>query len=112
MKRRTASTLDSRKPTLGRRFGSFFCFFIMFYIGFHAVTGEHGAFALFRESRKLETVTAELAAIKAQRAELEGKVKLLSSSSLDLDMLDQQVRRVLGVAGHGEAVIFFDTAKN
>ena len=36
---------------------------------------------------------------------LERRVKLLRSSSLDLDMLDEQARRVLGVIGPEDVVI-------
>jgi cell division protein FtsB len=36
---------------------------------------------------------------------------LLSDSSLDLDLLDEQSRRVLGMAGKGETVIFTDDKK-
>jgi cell division protein FtsB len=35
-------------------------------------------------------------------------VKLLSSKSLDLDMLDEQVRRILGMTGKDEIVYFED----
>ena len=111
MKRRAISPYDSRKPTLGRRVGSFACLFIMLYLGFHALTGEHGALALFRESHKLDVLKAELDDIKAKNASLELKVRLLSSDSLDLDMLDQQVRKVLGVAGRNETVYFFSDNK-
>ena len=112
MKRRVINTYDPRKPSLGRRVGSFFCMFVMFYLGFHAITGEHGALALFRESHKLEMLQAELTEATTKNQTLERKVKLMSSNSLDLDMLDQQVRRVLGVAGRNEAVYFFNNDKN
>ena len=112
MKRRVVTPYDSRKPSLGRRIGSFFCMFVMFYLGFHAVTGEHGALALLRETRHLETLKAELAEIQDKNKAYENKIKLMSSNSLDLDMLDQQVRRVLGLAGRGEVIYLFDDKKN
>ena len=110
MKRRVVSNYDIRKPSLGRRLGTFACILVMFYIGFHAITGEHGALALVRESARLEELKARLAEATARNSTLEKKVKLMSSASLDLDMLDQQVRKVLGVTGRNEAVYFFDSA--
>ncbi len=82
--------------------------FIMFYLAFHAVSGERGLLALFRETRSLEVVKAQLADVKSQHQALERKVQLLSDSSLDLDLLDEQVRRVLGMANKNEIVYFTD----
>ena len=87
-----------------------FCVLLLFYLGFHALSGERGLLALFTESRKLETLQAELTEIKAKRAVLEHNIRLMSSSSLDLDMLDEQVRRVLGMTGKDEVVYFLDDA--
>lgn len=81
---------------------------IMFYLGFHALTGEHGLFAWFSESHKLEVLKAELADVTAKREALDHKNKLFSNNSLDLDLLDEQSRRVLGMAGPGEEVIFLN----
>lgn len=84
------------------------CVLALFYLGFHAFSGERGLLALFTESRRLETLQAELAVVKAQRADLEQNIRLMSNSSLDLDMLDEQVRRVLGLTGKNEVVYFLD----
>lgn len=89
-----------------RAVGPLCCVLILFYLGFHAVSGERGVFALFKETRKLEQLTADLNAIRAKHASLEKKIKLMSNSSLDLDMLDEQARNVLGLAGKDEVVLF------
>lgn len=109
MGQRRAAQNDLRRPYLRRGIGSFISVFVLFYIGFHAVNGDHGLLALFRESRKLETLKAELAEVTAEHAEMDRKVKLLSSNSLDLDMLDERARLVLGFAGKSEAVYFLNT---
>jgi len=88
--------------------GPFFLILVMFYLGFHAVSGERGVFALFRETRKLEILNTELTEVKAKHLALERKVHLLSDDSLDVDMLDEQVRRVLGMANKNEIVYFTD----
>ena len=97
---------DSPLSITRRAAGPMFCVLILFYLGFHAVSGERGLFALFKENRKLEQLTQELADIRAKREALEKKVRLMSSKSLDLDMLDEQARNVLGYAGKDEVVIF------
>ncbi len=79
--------------------------FVVFYLGFHAISGERGLVAWFQESRKLEALQTELTSLKEQRTEMEGKVKLLSAASIDPDMLDEQSRRVLGLAKPDEVVI-------
>ena len=100
------------KQSFARRLaGPLFLVLTMFYLGFHAVSGERGLFAWFSESRKLETLKAELGDVKAKHEAMEHKVRLMSDSSLDLDMLDEQLRRVLGMAGNGETVIFTGSQK-
>jgi cell division protein FtsB len=79
---------------------------VLFYLCFHAVSGERGVVALFKESRKLEELKAELAEVVAERETLDAKVHGLSSNSLDLDLLDERARLVLGMAGKNEVVYF------
>lgn len=88
--------------------GQLVFFSIMFYLGFHAFSGERGLFALYSESRHLEELKGELAQVKGEREALGHKVKLLSSNSLDLDMLDEQARLVLGKVGRNEIVYFLN----
>lgn len=79
---------------------------VIFYLCFHAISGERGALAMFQENRKLENLKLELAAVKAERESLDRKVKRLSDDSLDLDLLDEQAKFVLGMAGKDEVVYF------
>lgn len=76
------------------------------YLGFHAMHGERGLYALFREVRMQESLTHELAQVKAEREKLELRVTHLRDDSLDLDLLDEQTRRMLGGAEHFEKVVF------
>jgi cell division protein FtsB len=85
-----------------------FCSLVLFYLAFHAVSGDRGVVALFKESRKLELLKAELAQVRAERDMLDAKVRRLSNDSLDLDLLDEQVRRVLGLMGKNEVVYILD----
>lgn len=84
---------------------SLFLVFILFYLSFHAISGERGFYAWFKESKRLEQLKAELADITAKREAYEHRIKLLSSQSIDLDMLDEQARKVLGYTRPDEIVI-------
>jgi cell division protein FtsB len=110
--RKYATTHESSRATgksIGKSMmGSFLVLAIMFYLGFHAVSGERGVFALFKETRHLEEIQAKLTLLNAQHDALAHKVRLLSDGSLDLDLLDEQVRRVLGRANSHEVVYFTD----
>ncbi|MDE3038312.1 MAG: septum formation initiator family protein [Pseudomonadota bacterium] len=95
---------ESHYPFVRRAAGPLCIVLAMFYLGFHVFCGERGLLALFTESRRLAALTTELAAVQAERAALERKDKLLSDDSLDLDLLDEQARRELGLAGKDEKV--------
>jgi cell division protein FtsB len=77
----------------------------IFYLIFHALSGERGIYALLKEERKLEMLQTELHNVVGQRKDMEHKVRLMSSGSLDLDLLDEQTRIILGSAGEKEMVI-------
>ena len=68
----------------------------IFYLSFHSLSGDRGLYAWFKETHRLETLKADLDTSRSQRESLERKVKLMNSASLDLDMLDEQARRMLG----------------
>lgn len=106
--RKKSATIDMTRSPGKSVWGSLVLLSIMFYLAFHAVSGERGVLALFTETRKLDEVKAELARVKTQHDTLEHKVHLMSDSSLDLDLLDEQVRRVLGMANKNEVVYFSD----
>jgi cell division protein FtsB len=106
--KKTGPYIELYRPSVRRLAGPMLIVFVIFYLGFHAVSGQHGLFALFKETRKLELLKTELAKVKGEREELERKVQLLSSKALDLDMLDEQVRRILGMTGKDEIVYFED----
>lgn len=75
------------------------------YLAFHALNGERGLYAYFKQSRNLEVSQTELSKLKKQRAIMEQRVTALSNGSLDLDLLDEEARRVLGTANKNEVVV-------
>lgn len=81
------------------------------YLAFHALNGERGLYAYLKQSRNLEVSQQELAKLTQEREQLQNRVRLLSSDSLDLDLLDEQARRVLGSARESEIVIILDSRR-
>lgn len=80
---------------------------IFIYLTYHALNGERGIIALVNLSNKFNKLENNLEQVRAQRIYLEHKVNLLRSESLDLDLLDEQARKILGYSKETEAVYFF-----
>ena len=76
------------------------------YFGYHLVEGDRGLFAYLRLTHEVDKAEAALKVADAQRQKLEQRVALLRSDALDLDMLDERSRLVLGLAHPDEVVIF------
>lgn len=69
------------------------------------LSGDHGLGAL-RQAESLENeLTAELALLRTERETLENRVKRLDERYLDLDLLDERARAVLGRTRPDEIVI-------
>lgn len=84
------------------------CVLVIAYFGYHAVQGERGVLAHARLAAELAAVEAIAAEVRAERARLERRVALLHPDHIDPDMLDEQVRDVLGLAHPDELIIGLD----
>ncbi|HEX2255609.1 MAG TPA: septum formation initiator family protein [Afifellaceae bacterium] len=76
------------------------------YFAYHAIEGEFGLAALGRLEEREIQLTAELAALRASRAELDARVALLRPESLDPDLIDERARQALNLAHPDDIVIF------
>jgi cell division protein FtsB len=70
--------------------------------------GENGYYARKDVLAALEVKQAELEALQTTRENLDKKVSLMAPDNLDRDLLDEQARHILGLAGKDELVIFLD----
>jgi cell division protein FtsB len=75
------------------------------YFCFHAVEGDRGLNAWWRLSQKYEMAQAALGVLKAERADLDGRVALLRPDHLDPDMLEERARVLLNFGRPDERVI-------
>lgn len=78
------------------------------YLALHAVSGSQGIFKLAQYDSKIVDLRSDLVHIQAQRLTLEREATQLRSSSLDLDRLDEDSRRILSVSHVNDIVIFLD----
>ncbi len=81
------------------------CFAAIGYFAYHAMEGEHGINAYTRLTLQIQDTRIALAEVTTERKTLERRVALLRAEGLDVDMLDEQGRRVLGMVGPGDLVI-------
>jgi len=75
------------------------------YFTFAAVQGEFGLFRRMQVQAQEKDLSLELARLNLEVANMENKTKRLSDHYLDLDLLDEQARKVLGLARGDEIVI-------
>ncbi len=90
-------------------FGTFLFFAVAFalcvYFTFAAVQGDFGLFQRAQIDAESRVLTAQLAEVRADVARMENLTSRLSDDYLDLDLLDEQARRVLGMVRSDEIVI-------
>lgn len=82
-----------------------FCALLSLYFLFHGISGERGLLKLLYLRSEISTAEKIADNYHRQKIKLEEKVKLLSSSSLDLDLLDERARVVLNLVSPDEFVI-------
>jgi cell division protein FtsB len=78
------------------------------YFVYHAIHGDRGIYAWLRINQELKAASAEAEALQTERQALERRITLLSSTSLDLDMLEERARVMLNFAHPDDLIIFLD----
>jgi len=89
--------------------GAFLYFAAAFAVGayftFAAVQGDYGLFRRVEIAAEADALRADLDKLNAEIARMENLTHRLSDDFLDLDLLDQQARSVLGLLRADEIVI-------
>lgn len=75
------------------------------YFTFASVQGDFGLFSRVQIEAEARRLAAERDRLATEIAALENKTRRLSDSYLDLDLLDQQARDVLGLVRGDEIVL-------
>lgn len=82
-----------------------FCVLLCLYFLFHGISGDRGILKFLYLRNEIASAQKIAENYRQQKIKLEEKVRLLSSSSLDLDMLDERARIVLNLASEDEFII-------
>ncbi|MDG2474814.1 MAG: septum formation initiator family protein [Paracoccaceae bacterium] len=78
------------------------------YFSYSALNGQYGLFNKFRFQAQEIVLLKQLDQIKSKNSNLNRKVIRLSDEYLDLDLLDQQARKFLGLMRPNEIIINFN----
>jgi cell division protein FtsB len=94
-----------KRPAFGVLIYSVIAFGLGAYFTFAAVQGDYGLFRRAEIEAGEKALRAQLAQLEQQVARMENLTHRLSDTYLDLDLLDQQARDVLGLLRADEIVI-------
>ena len=79
--------------------------FLIFYFGFHAMTGDRGLLTWSQRNETLAVKKAQLTRLQAERRDLQARARLLRDGSLSADLLEERARSLLGFADPRDYVI-------
>lgn len=94
-----------RRPTLGAVVYFVLALSLGLYFTFAAVQGDYGLFRRVEIEAETRLLREERTRLTAEVAVLRNKTRRMSDDYLDLDLLDQQARDVLGLIRADEIVI-------
>lgn len=75
------------------------------YLGSSTLQGNNGLFRLFQIEAQEAKLQEDLASLRQERAAIEIKTRQLSATPVDPDILEEQARRVLGLARTDEVLL-------
>lgn len=98
-------TYSQNRPALGALVYFAGAISIGAYFTFAAVQGDYGLFRRAEIEVDAQKLEQELAALNAEVSSMENLTRRLSDDYLDLDLLDEQARDVLGLIRADEMVV-------
>ncbi len=96
---------SSSRPALGTLVFAVLALGLGTYFTFAAVQGDYGLFRRAEINAEAQMLRMQLADVQAEVTRMENLTTRLSDDYLDLDLLDEQARRVLGMIRADEIVI-------
>ncbi|MEY8883284.1 septum formation initiator family protein [Donghicola sp. XS_ASV15] len=97
--------MAEQRPGLGFLIYFTAAFTLGLYFTFAAVQGDYGVFRRAEIEAETQALRAELASLQAEVDRMENLTRRLSDRYLDLDLLDEQAREVLGMVRSNEIII-------
>ncbi len=97
--------MSRQRPAIGAAIYFLIVFTLGCYFTFAAVQGDYGVFRRVQINAEAQELTQERDRLKTELAVLQNKTRRLSDGYLDVDLLDEQARDVLGLLRADEVVI-------
>jgi len=94
-----------KKPAIGTALFLLVIGGLALYFTFAAIQGDYGVFRRVQAEAEREALTAERDRLKAEAEKMANLTRRLSDTYLDLDLLDERARNVLGMIRSDEIVI-------
>ena len=82
------------------------CLILCLYFIIASFNGEFGVSAKYHLLAKEKILANELNTMNKETKIIKNRIKRLSNTSLDLELLDQQARIILGMIGEEELIVF------
>ena len=82
------------------------CIILSLYFIFASFNGEFGVSAKYQLLAREKVLTKELSMLIKESKAIKNKIRRLSDTSLDLELLDEQARKILGMIGEEELIVF------
>ena len=82
------------------------CLILCLYFIIASFNGEFGISAKYHLLAKEKILANELNTMNKETKIIKNRIKRLSNTSLDLELLDQQARIILGMIGEDELIVF------
>ena len=97
--------LISQRHIIRQNMLSIIAIVLFCYFSFHILMGERSYLKLVQTQSKIEMLNAEYQEIKSARVSLEERVVRMRPGSVDMDLLEERARKVLGYVRENEDVI-------
>jgi cell division protein FtsB len=94
---------------MGGFFSTLFFALIFFYFTYHMISGRNGLLTMLKLEKQMEKANERLDETELQKMNLEHRVDMLSTS-VDLDLLDEQARKLLNYSTGKEWMILVPKA--
>ncbi len=94
-----------KRPSIGVIFYFALMFSLGLYFTFASVQGDFGLFRRVQIEAEADVLRAERERLAYEVVELENKTKRMSDEFLDLDLLDEQARDILGLIRSDEIAL-------
>ena len=83
-------------------------FFIFIYLVYFLIYGQRGLLQYFYLTKQNQEYTQKLTKLTSENDYFSDRIKRLQPNTVDLDFLDEQVRKKLGLIDKNEIVIILD----